>query len=119
MDEQVVRKRESPVTQVVEGTPIHVGEQELVPVVRVTARVRRRATVGADRLAGQGWGFVGLRPVAILERSPAGERRIPIPDRTAQALGGLLLAAFIVPLLVAVAVRLVRTQRREWKKSRE
>jgi uncharacterized spore protein YtfJ len=94
--------------EVVEGEPIRVGERELVPVVRVTTRGRRRAAVGSGRLAGQGWGFVRLRPVAILERSEAGERRFPIRDKTAQALSGLLLAAFIIPLLLAVAVRLAR-----------
>jgi hypothetical protein len=49
-----------------------------------------------------------MRPVAILERDEAGERRIPIEDKTAQALGGLLLAALVIPLLLALAVRLVR-----------
>jgi hypothetical protein len=46
--------------------------------------------------------------VAIIERSQGGERRIRIPDRTAQLIGGLSLAAFIIPLLLALAVRLMR-----------
>ena len=94
--------------EVVEGSPIRIGERELVPVVRVTRHVRRRALVGSDRLAAQGQGFMHLRPVAIVERSAAGERRTPIPDRTAQMLSGLLLAAFIIPLLLGVAARLAR-----------
>lgn len=94
--------------EVLEGKPIHVGGRELVPVVRMETEVRRRAFVGADGLAGQGMGFVRLRPLAILERGGAGERRIPILDRTAQLLSGLLLAAFIVPLLLVLAVRLAR-----------
>ena len=95
-------------SEIVEGEPIRIGECELVPVVHVTTYVRRQALVGSDRLAGQGWGFVHLRPVAIVERSEAGERHIPIQNKTAQALSGLLLAAFIIPLLLAVAVRLAR-----------
>jgi hypothetical protein len=51
-----------------------------------------------------------LRPVALVERSAAGERRIPLQDRTAQVVGGLLLAAFIIPLLLALAVRLAKSQ---------
>jgi len=51
---------------------------------------------------------VHLQPVAILERDGEGECCIPIQDKTAQALGGLLLAAFVIPLLLAVAVRLAR-----------
>jgi hypothetical protein len=92
----------------VEGSPIRVGERELVPVVRVETDVQRRAFVGASGLAGEGSGFVHMRPVAILERSEAGERRILIPDRTAQLLGGLLLAALVIPALMLLAERIAR-----------
>jgi uncharacterized spore protein YtfJ len=96
------------VIKTVEGRPIRVGERELVPVVRVETDVRRRAFVGADGLAGEGSGFVYMRPVAVLERSEAGQRRIPIQDRTAQLLGGLLLAALIIPALMLLAERIAR-----------
>jgi uncharacterized spore protein YtfJ len=92
----------------IEGTPIRVGERELVPVVQVEANVQRRAFVGASGLAGEGSGFVHMRPVAILERSEAGERRIPIHDRTVQLLGGLLLAALVIPALMLLAERIAR-----------
>jgi hypothetical protein len=95
-------------TEIVEGGAIRAGERELVPLVRVTTGVRRQAFVGADRVAGRGWGLARLRPVAILERSETGERRFPIRDRTAEVLGGFLLAAFVVWLLLAVAVRVAR-----------
>jgi uncharacterized spore protein YtfJ len=87
------------VIKTVEGRPIRVGERELVPVVRVETDVR---------LAGEGSGFVYMRPVAVLERSEAGQRRIPIQDRTAQLLGGLLLAALIIPALMLLAERIAR-----------
>jgi hypothetical protein len=95
-------------SEMVEGAPIYVGEHELVPVVCVTTYARRRALVGSDRLAGQGRGLVHLRPIALVERSQAGERRFPIHNRTTQILSGLLLAAFIITLLLAAAVRLTR-----------
>jgi hypothetical protein len=113
MDERVIGKPGPVVTEVIEAKPIYVGGRELVPMVRVTTHGRRRATVGPDRLAGQGWGFVRLQPIAILERSESGEECVPIRNRTAEVLGGLLLAAFIIPLLLGVAVRLARTRRRE------
>jgi uncharacterized spore protein YtfJ len=94
--------------ETVEGRPIHVEGRELVPVVRVEADVRRRAFVGAGGLAGEGAGFVHVRPVAILERSAAGERRIPILDRTAQLLSGLLLAALVIPALMLLAELIAR-----------
>ena len=108
MEEGAVARKSPWVTEVVEGRPIRVGERELVPLVRVTTRVRRHAHLGAGQSGGQGWGFVRLRPVAVLERSAAGERQFPIQDRTVQWLGGFLLAAFVVPLLLGVAVRLMR-----------
>jgi hypothetical protein len=105
---KVVGGRGPLMSEVVEGEPIYVQGRELVPVVQVTTYRRRRAFVGTDRVSGQGRGSVQLRPVAVLERGEAGERRIPIQDRTAQMLGGLLLAALISPLLLALAVRLAR-----------
>ena len=96
--------------EVIEGKPIRVGEQELRPLVRVETRVQRQAFVGAGGLAGHGHGYVRMRPVAIVERSAAGERRIPLQDRTAQVIGGLLLAAFVIPLLLALAVNLAKAR---------
>ena len=104
-------KRPRPVMiETIEGEPTRIGEREFVPVVQVTTRGRRRAFVGPHRVRGEGWGIVRLRPVAILERSAGGERRLPIQDRTAQWLRGFLLAAFIVPLLLGVAVRLANSE---------
>jgi len=91
---------------VVEGEGVRVGERELVPVVRVTRRVERRAYVGADGVAGQGSGFVCMKPVAVVERNATGERRFPIQDWTTWALSGALLAALLVPLLAIGIVRL-------------
>jgi hypothetical protein len=108
MDKEGGRQQGPTASRLVEGQPIRVGARELVPVVRVTVRGQRRAHVGTNELAGQGWGFVRLQPVAILERSAGGERHIPIQDRTVQALSGFLLAAFVIPLLLGVAVRLAR-----------
>lgn len=94
--------------EIVEGEPVRVAERELVPVVRVETDVRRQAFVGAGGLAGEGLGFVHMRPIAILERSGAGERHMPVHDKTAQWLGGLLLAALVIPALMMIAERVVR-----------
>ena len=108
MNKRTIGKQKPTMTEIVEGKPICVGARELVPLVRVTGRVRRQAFLGSDGVGAQGWGFVRMRPVAILERVEGDERRIPIEDKTAQSLGGLLLAALVIPLLLALAVRLVR-----------
>lgn len=108
MNKQRVERQGPLVTKIVEGEPIRVGARELVPLVRVTTYARRRAHVGSGRLSGQGWGFVHLRPVAIVERSVAGKRRLPIRDKTAQMISGFVLAAIIILLLLALAARMVR-----------
>ena len=95
------------ITRIVEGKPIRVEGRELIPLVRVRSRVRRRAIVGTHHVAGQGSGSVCMRPIAILERGEAGERRLPIHDRTAQVLAGVLVAMLLVPLLAGLAVRLL------------
>jgi uncharacterized spore protein YtfJ len=110
MSEQAVQRRHPVASEVVEGEPIRVEGRELVPLVRMTTRAQRRALVGTERVSGGGWSAVRLRPIAVLERTEEGERRIPIRNRTAQALSGFLLAAFIIPLLLAVAVRLARKE---------
>jgi hypothetical protein len=108
IDKSATETRHPLKTHIVAGEPIQIGERELVPLVRVTTYARRQARVGAGDVTGQGWGFVQMRPVAILERSGRGERQIPIRDKTAQAMSGLLLAAVIIPLLLMLAARLVR-----------
>lgn len=108
MDKRATETQHPLKTRVVAGEPIQVGERELVPLVRVTTYARRQAHVRADDVAGLGWGFVQMHPVAILERSDRGERRMPIRDKTAQAMSGLLLAAVIIPLLLMLAARLAR-----------
>ncbi len=104
MNRQVIEKQGPLMTEMIKGAPICVGGRELTPLVRVTSRVRRQALVGSDRLTGQGWGFVRIQPVALLERSEAGERRIPIQDETAQTLDRLFLAALIIPLLATIVL---------------
>jgi hypothetical protein len=97
--------------RVIEGEPIQLDSiqngRELIPLVRLTGRVRRRAFVGDERLSAQGWAVVHMRPVALLERDGDGERRIPIPNVTGQALGKMFLVALVIPVLAFVAVRLV------------
>ena len=94
--------------EIKEGKPVRVKDRVLVPIVRIETDVRRRAFVGVEGVAGAGSGFVHLRPIAILERSGAGERRISVRDRTSQWLGGLLLAALVIPVLMLIAERIVR-----------
>jgi len=91
--------------KIVKGDPIPVGEREIVPIVRVTKRGRRRADIGTDGISGGGWGRVHMRPVAVLEKGEAGERHLPVPDRASPIFLSMILAGFVIPLLAMIGAR--------------
>jgi uncharacterized spore protein YtfJ len=88
------------------GEPITVGGRRLTPVVRVTSLTRYKGMVGTRRLGGWGMGAVRLQPLAVLETTTAGTRRIPIRDETRATLLILLAMALALPLLLTLLVRL-------------
>lgn len=96
----------------VRGEPYNVGGRELIPVVRVISFGQARGTVGARQVGGRGAGFVWIKPLALIEVTPDGERRIPIQDGTAAATRGMLAAAISMTLLFTAIRWLVL-----WKKA--
>lgn len=86
----------------VRGEPYHVAGRTLVPVARVVTYGQARATVGTYRLAGRGRGWAHIRPLAIVEKTTGGERRIPIRDATAQSVACMAIAAVVITLLLSV-----------------
>ena len=106
-DNRVPRK-ESPFTEIVEGEPFRLEGRVLVPLVRVTSRAKRRAHLRGDTLGGRGYGFVHMRPVAILDKGQDGEQRHQIPNATTRFLFWLASVALAIPPLVFVSVQLIR-----------
>lgn len=99
------------VTRVVEAQPILVEGRELVPLVRVTSRVQRRASLRSDRVRGQGFAFVDLRPVAVLDRGGNGQliqRRHEVRNETTRVMSRLALAVFLIPCLAKLLIYLSR-----------
>jgi len=94
-------------TEVLHGRPLKAEGRELVPVVRRTTGMWRQATIGSG-LTARGGGFVHLHPLGVVERQGDEERFIPIPDKTGEALLGLLAMALAVPPLLLLASRLAR-----------
>jgi uncharacterized spore protein YtfJ len=86
----------------VRGDPYSADGRKLIPVVRIASFGRARATVGRHRISGRGGGFVWVRPVAMLEETPEGERPITITDGTASAVRRLLGVALAITLLCAI-----------------
>ncbi len=83
-------------SRIVEGQPIEIQDRELIPLVRVTGWVKRRASLRGDAVEAHGYGFVHMKPVGMVEREGTDERRHTLHDATMRALGVLLLAGLLV-----------------------
>jgi len=90
---------------IVQGKPIRIDQQELIPFVRVASRVRRSAFLGDDEVTATGRVCVDMRPVAILRRSEKGEQSIRIRDETAARLRQLLVMAIFIACAGVVLTR--------------
>ncbi len=111
-DKRHPRPQKGPwLTEIVEGDPFQVAGREVVPLVRVTGRVQRRASLHTGGIGGQGYGLVHMRPVAILDNGEDGhsaQERHQIHNETARAIGGLVLAALLIPWLTKLLIYLWR-----------
>ena len=96
----------------VRGEPYRVNGRKLTPVARIISAGKARATIGTDRIGGWGGGFVQITPVAILDETDEGERRIPVTDATAEAVRGMLGAMLAVTLFFTMLRWLFRRSRR-------
>ena len=93
------------------GDPILAGGRELIPVARVVSFGRASAKIGTGQIAGGGGGGAWVKPLAVLEVTDAGERRIDLRDESAEAIRGMLAAAVAIGLF-CTAVRWLARQRR-------
>ncbi len=108
------RTKDGPVrTEVVEGRPISVDGRELVPLVRVTRGARRQAQLRGDEVSAQGYGFVRMRPVAVVETDDSVEKRHAIHDETKRVMAWLMLVTALIPLLAALLIYVARRSRGE------
>ncbi|HEY75234.1 MAG TPA: hypothetical protein G4O00_03515 [Thermoflexia bacterium] len=85
-------------TEVVRGRPIRAEGRRLVPVVRRTVGVWRRATIGRG-VSAWGGGFVRLHPIGIVVEAGEEEQFTPIPDETRRILRRYLAAGALVMFL--------------------
>lgn len=95
-------------TDLVQGEPIRIHDRELVPLVRIRSRVKRQASLRGDKVSGRGRGFVHMTPVGILEQREGRNHYHPIGDRTTRTILALFLTGLLVPLLLALLVRVLR-----------
>ena len=90
----------------IHGEPYDIAGRRLTPVARSISFGKARAHVGSSHVGGWGGGFVQITPVAVIEETLEGSRRISITDATARALWGMLAAGVLAALLFASIRRL-------------
>ena len=98
-------------TELVRGQPLAVNGRRLVPLVRRTSGLHRQARFSQQSTSAGGGGFVLLHPVGLVEQRGEQEVLIPVPDKTTQALLGMLAVGVVMPLILAVGTWLSRRHR--------
>jgi hypothetical protein len=94
--------------QALEGSPITIGETTLIPQAQFISMGHRQGEVTKRGWGGWGWAWGLLIPRAVIEQRGDRERRIPIPDHTAQVLlvqAAIGLAVALLSILVHILVQ--------------
>jgi hypothetical protein len=81
-------------------------------VARVISFGKASATIGTDRIGGWGVGLTRVTPLAIIDETDGGERRIPLISTTAQALQSMFAGAVAITLFFTTIRWLVRRRRK-------
>ena len=89
--------------QALEGSPTTIGEITLIPRACLVTLGRRQASVSRERFGGWGWAWALLLPIAVIEERSGRRRRIPLPDRTGQALLAMAVVGLAVVLISILA----------------
>ncbi|HEY4691655.1 MAG TPA: hypothetical protein VIK33_20270 [Anaerolineae bacterium] len=93
----------------VRGAAFEAGGRVFVPEARVTTLAAREATFCEQTTGIAGFLLRRVRPTALIEHTPDGERRYRIWDTTGCALISMALTAILAPLILnALANRLGR-----------
>jgi hypothetical protein len=95
--------------EVVRGRPIRWGAREIVPEAVIWSWQRTDATL---RQAGSatllGGLFRWVRPTALLDRTPERTERVLVRDVNHRLEGAVLIAALLLPIVMAAAANLLR-----------
>lgn len=98
--------------ELVRGALIEVDGRVFVPEARVTTLTFREVTFGTRGTRAAGMQLGRVRPTALIEKTPHGERYHRIEDVTGRALLALGIAAIAAPVMLSlVAGRPARVRR--------
>lgn len=92
----------------IRGEPYYVQGHKLTPVARIVSLGNAKATIGTRRIRAHGGGFAWIKPLAILDETPEGERRIAITDGSAVVVRNFLGVALGLALFLAAIRWLAR-----------
>ena len=93
--------------ELVRGALIRADGRVFQPEALVTTIAAREVTFGADSTRLTGMWLRRVRPTALIEHTPSGERRHPIPDPARRLLLGMAVFAAATPaILNALAGRM-------------
>ena len=89
--------------QIVRGAPFLAHGRLFVPEARITTLVAGTATMRNRGTSLAGFRIARIRPTALIEVRPDGERRRPIDDATARSLLAMAMAAAVLPFILKAA----------------
>lgn len=91
--------------EILQGQPLRAGNREIVPEAEVWSFQVKQLGLNTNGTSGGGAWWSWSRPTALIERSPTGERRRQIVDANLQLEVVLLVAALVLPLVLAIVTR--------------
>ena len=97
----------------VRGSPIEASGRVFVPEAQVTSLATREALFAANRIGAIGFRVERIRPTALIEQTPGGERRHPIDDATGRAWRRLAIAALLTPIVASTLVNLLSAHQKK------
>ncbi len=103
-------------TETVRGEPYDVGGRVLAPEARILSFAKGRGTVRREGIGGWMFGYTRVSPLAVVEDTGGGLRRIKVVDTTSDAVAALLAVSVVMTFFfgsVRWVARRVR-RRRAW-----
>jgi len=91
--------------ETIQGQPLRAGDREIVPEAEVWSFEAKQIGLKDNGASGGGAWWSWSRPTALIERGPAGERRVPINDVNLQLEIVLVVAAIVLPLVLTIFTR--------------
>lgn len=98
--------------ETVKGEPYHIGGRVLTPEARILSFAKGRGTVRREGISGCLFGYTRVSPLAVVEDTGDGVRRIKVVDATSGAVATLIAVAVAMTLFFGAVRWVARRVRR-------